>query len=132
MSKQIPAEFLDLFKKPAYAHLATLMPDGSPQVTPVWVGFDETYLLINTTRGRQKERNMQRNVHVAIEIQDPDNPYRYLSVRGKVVEVTEEGAEDNIDELAVKYTGAKYKWREPGQVRIIYKITPEHVAASGN
>lgn len=130
MSQKIPVEFLDFFKKRAYAHLATVMPDGSPHVSPVWVDYDGKHVIVNTARGRVKDRNMQREAHVALSLQDPDDPYRWLSVRGKVVEITEEGAEESIDSLAVKYTGDKYKWRKPGQVRVIYRIAPDHVATS--
>jgi PPOX class probable F420-dependent enzyme len=131
MSHKIPEEFQDLFKKRAFAHLATVMPDGSPQVSPVWVDYDGKHLIVNSARGRQKDRNLGREPRVALSLQDPDDPYRWLTVRGKVAEITEEGADDSIDNLAVKYTGAKYKWRTPGQVRVIYRIEPEHVSHSG-
>jgi PPOX class probable F420-dependent enzyme len=131
MAEQIPERFKDLFSKRAFAHLATIMPDGSPQVSPVWVGFDGTYVIINSAQGRQKDRNMRRNARVAVEVQDPDDPYRYILVRGRVAEVSEEGAEASIDELAVKYTGSKYKGRMPGMVRVIYKIEPEHIKTAG-
>jgi hypothetical protein len=75
---------------------------------------------------------MRRDSRVAIEIQDPDNPYRYILIRGIVVEITEEGAEDHIDQLSLKYTGKTYQWRVPGQVRVIYKIKPENVTTSNN
>src|SRR5262245_24385613 len=89
MAGVIPEKYLDVFQKKAFAHLATLMPDGTPQVTPVWVDYDGTHILVNSARGRQKDKNMQRNRAVALSIQDPDNPYRYLEVRGKVVDITE-------------------------------------------
>jgi PPOX class probable F420-dependent enzyme len=132
MAKQaIPEKFLDLFQKRAFAHLATLMPDGSPHVSPVWVDYDGTYLIVNSARGRQKDRNMQRNARVAVEIQDPDNAYRYLLVRGRVVKITEEGADASIDKLAFKYLGReKYPYRRQGEVRVIYQIEPEHVTGS--
>ncbi len=127
-AKTIPDKFLDLFEKRAFGHLATIMPDGHPQVTPVWVDYDGEYILVNTSRGRQKDRNMQRCPQVTLEIQDPDNPYRYLEVRGVVVGATEEAAVAHIDKLAKKYTGAeKYPWLAPGEVRVIYKIKPERV-----
>ena len=123
---KIPKKYEDLFKKRAFGHLATLMPDGSPQVTPVWVDYDGEYVLVNTARGRQKDLNMERDPRVALEIQDPDNPYRYLQVRGRVVEVTEEGADQHIDKLAKKYTGNdRYQNHQPGDVRVVYKIEPE-------
>lgn len=119
-------KYEDLFKKRAFGHLATLMPDGSPQVTPVWVDYDGEYVLVNTARGRQKDLNMERDPRVALEIQDPDNPYRYVQVRGRVVDVTEEGADQHIDKLARKYTGKdRYQNHQPGNVRVVYKIKPE-------
>jgi len=128
---KIPDRFLDLFQKRAFAHLATLMPDGSPHVSPVWVDYDGTHLIVNTARGRQKDRNMRREARVAVEVQDPDNPYRHLLVRGRVAKVTEEGADASIDKLAFKYLGQeKYPYRAPGEVRVIYEIEPEHVTGS--
>jgi PPOX class probable F420-dependent enzyme len=128
----IPDEYLDLFRKKAFAHLATLMPDGRPQVTPVWVDYDGTHVLVNSARGRQKDKNMRRNSAVALSIQDPDNPYRYLEVRGRVEEVTEEGADQHIDKMAKKYLGLdRYPYRQPGEVRVIYKIKPERVTHMG-
>ena len=132
MADRIPEAFRDLFEKRAFAHIATLMPDGTPQITPVWVDYDGTHILVNSTKGRVKDRNMHQHHQVAIEISDPDNPYRYLAVRGPVVEITEDGAEEHIDKLAKKYTGADhYANRSPGMVRRIYKIKPEHVDAHG-
>ena len=124
----IPNSHADLFQKKAFAHLATLMPDGQPQVTPVWVDFDGRFVIINTAEGRQKDKNLQRDKRVALSIIDPDNPYRYLEVRGEVVERTHNGADANIDALAKKYLGKdKYPFRQPNEVRVIYKIEPQHV-----
>jgi PPOX class probable F420-dependent enzyme len=125
---KIPEKYLDLFQKPAFAHLATLMPDGSPQVTPVWIDYDGEYVLVNSARGRQKDRNMQRNAHVALSISDPANPYRFVQVRGVVAEITEQGAAEHIEALSQKYTGAGYRGWVSGMVRVIYKIRPEHVS----
>jgi PPOX class probable F420-dependent enzyme len=126
---QIINQYLDLFEKKSFAHIATLMKNGSPQVSPVWVDYDGSYLLVNTARGRQKMINIQRDPRVALSIQDPDNPYRKLLVRGRVVEETEKDADADIDRLAKKYTGAdKYQNRVPGMVRVILKIKPEHVS----
>src|SRR5258708_7856034 len=97
MAGVIPENYLDLFDKKAFAHVATLMPDGTPQVTPVWVDYDGEHILINSARGRRKDKNMESNPAVALSIQDPDNPYRYLEVRGPVVEITEAGASAHID-----------------------------------
>ena len=125
MAATIPEKYLDLFQKKAFANLATLMPDGSPQVTPVWVDFDGNHVLVNSARGRQKDKNMQRNAKVALSILDPDNPYRYLEIRGKVEDITEQGADAHIDKMAMKYMGKdKYPFRRPEEVRLIFKILP--------
>jgi PPOX class probable F420-dependent enzyme len=122
-NQTIPQKYLDLFQKPAFAHLATLMPDGSPQVTPVWFDYDGKFILVNTARSRQKFHNVKRNAQVAIEIMDPDNPYRYIQVRGKVADITTEGANQHIDKLSKKYTGNEhYQNHWPGEVRVIVKI----------
>jgi PPOX class probable F420-dependent enzyme len=128
MAQIVPQAYRDLLEKPAIAHLATIMPSGVPQVSPVWIDFDGTYLLVNSARGQQKDKNMQARQYVGLEISDPQNPYRYLSVRGRVVEITEEGADAHIDKLARKYMGAEsYPDRAPGEVRCIYKIEPMRI-----
>jgi PPOX class probable F420-dependent enzyme len=127
----IPASHLDLFKKKAFANLGTLMPNGQPQVTPVWVDYDGSQVLINTAQGRQKDKNLQRDPRVALAIMDPDNPYRYLEVRGRVVERTLDGADQHIDAMAKKYLGQdRYPYRQPGEVRVIYKVKPEHTTST--
>ena len=132
MASVIPAQYLDLFQKRAFANLATLMPDGTPQVTPVWVDWDGTHVLINSARGRQKDKNMQRSAAVSMSILDPDNPYRYLEVRGKVADITEAGADDHIDKMAKKYMGKdKYPYRRQGEVRVVYKILPTKTTQMG-
>src|ERR1700757_3198908 len=124
----IPEKLLDLFKKKAFAHLATLMPSGEPQVTPVWIDYDGERVVFNTAEGRQKDKNLQRDGRVALSIADPDNPYRYLEVRGSVAERTREGADQHIDALAKRYLGKdKYPFRQPGEVRVIFKVEPKHV-----
>ena len=124
----IPPSHTDLLNKPAFAQLATLNPDGSPQVTPVWVDFDGTNLVINTARGRVKTKNLAREPRVAVSIPDPENPYRYLGIQGRVVEMTEKGADAHIDKMAKKYLGKDtYPFRAPGEVRVIVKIAPEKV-----
>jgi anthraniloyl-CoA monooxygenase len=126
----IPSDFLDLFQKRSFAHLATLMPDGTPHVTPVWVDYDGQCILINSAAGRQKDLNMAKRRRVAVEVPDPDNPNRYLAIRGEVVAITEEGADEHLDRLARRYLGReKYPaaMRFPGEVRRIYKIAPKRV-----
>jgi PPOX class probable F420-dependent enzyme len=128
----IPENYLDLFgTKKAFADLATLMPDGSPQVTPVWFDYTGGVVRVNTAIGRVKARNMQEGAPVALSILDPDNPYRYVQIRGKVSRTTTEGADAHIDALSHKYMGKDYPFREPGSQRIICEITPSHVSASG-
>jgi len=130
--KTIPENYRDLFAKPAFASLTTLMPDGSPQVTPVWCDIEGDRVIFNTAKGRQKDRNLRRDPRVALAIIDPDNAYRYLQLRGRVCEITEQGADAHIDKLAKKYMGVdQYPLRTPEEVRVIFKIDVEHVNASG-
>ncbi|HEV8485308.1 MAG TPA: PPOX class F420-dependent oxidoreductase [Blastocatellia bacterium] len=132
MAGVIPEKYVDLFSKKAFANLATVNPDGTPQVTPVWVDYDGTHVLVNSARGRRKDKNMETNPAVAISIPDPDNPYRYLEVRGRVAEITEDGADEHIDKMAKKYLGQdKYPFRQPGEVRVIFKIQPLHTSGMG-
>jgi PPOX class probable F420-dependent enzyme len=126
----IPESYLDLIKdeSKAFGCLATLMKDGSPQLTPIWFNTDGKYLLINSAKGRIKDRNMRRNPHVAFTILDPKDPYRYMQIRGEVVEITTQGAREHIDALAKKYTGRdKYTSGPAEQIRVMYKILPESV-----
>ncbi len=129
----IPDKYLDLFgEKKAFASLATVMPDGSPQVTPVWFDFTGGKIRVNTARGRVKDRNMGLNSRVALDVVDPANPYRHVAIRGKVSSVTEEGADAHIDSLAKKYMGVDtYPYRQPAEVRVIYTIEPTSVSAMG-
>jgi PPOX class probable F420-dependent enzyme len=129
----IPDQFLDLLTgKKAFAHLATIMPDGSPQVTPVWFDFVDGAVRVNTARGRVKARNMSDGAAVALSILDPDNAYRYLQIRGRVRRATEAGASAHIDLLAKKYLGKdKYPFARPGEVRVMYEIEPRSVQTMG-
>jgi len=131
-SGDIPDTFKDLFAKIAFAQVATLMPDGSPQVTPVWCDYDGSLVWLNSAKGRIKDKNLRRDKRVALSIQDPDNAYRYLGIQGEVVEITESGADTHIDAMAKKYLGKeKYPFRSPGEVRVIYKIRPLKVSTMG-
>ena len=127
----IPASHADLLKRPTFANLATLNADGSPQVTPVWVDFDGTHVLVNTARGRVKAKNLAREPRVALAIADPENPYRYLGIQGRVVGLTEAGADAHIDKMANRYIGKDYPFRAPGEVRVIARIAPEKVHTNG-
>lgn len=132
MSVAFPEKYKDLLEKKTFAHLGTLMPDGSPQVTPLWWEYDGTHIVVNSARGRTKDKNMRRDPRVAITISDPDNPYRYVQLRGRVVEITEEGAKAHIDKLAKKYTGVdEYKLRSAAEVRVIYKIAIDRAQSMG-
>jgi PPOX class probable F420-dependent enzyme len=132
MSQVIPEKYRDLFEKRAFATLGTLMPDGRPQVTPVWCDFDGEHLIFNSAKGRQKDKNVRRDPRVAMTLMDPENPYRYLEIRGRVVEITEDGASAHIDKMAKKYLGVdKYPYGQPGEVRVMYKVTPEHTTVMG-
>lgn len=126
----IPTEFHDLLndETKSYLFLATVMADGTPQVTPVWFSADETHILINTAKGRVKDRNMRARPQVAMVIQDPSTPYRYLQIRGRVDGITEVGGDEHINALSLKYDGKPWKL-VPNQTRVIFKITPEHVDA---
>ena len=130
--KAIPDKYSDLFgEKKAFASIATLMPDGSPQVTPVWFDMQGGRIRVNTARGRTKARNLKPGAKVALAILDPDNPYRYVQVRGTVVKETESGADAHIDSLAKKYLGQdKYPFRMPGEVRVIFEIEPFSVQSN--
>ncbi|HMJ84791.1 MAG TPA: PPOX class F420-dependent oxidoreductase [Vicinamibacterales bacterium] len=128
----IPASHADLLTKPAFANLATLNPDGSPQVTPVWVDFDGSHVIVNTARGRVKAKNLAREPRVALSIADPANPYRYLGIQGRVVEMTEKGGDAHIDKMAKKYLGKdSYPGRKAGEVRMVVKIEPDKVHTNG-
>ncbi|MCB1661376.1 MAG: PPOX class F420-dependent oxidoreductase [Pseudomonadales bacterium] len=128
MSIPIPKSHLDLLEGPIYVQLATHMKDGSIQVNPVWCSYDGEHILINSALGRIKDKNMQANPKVTVFAGDPSNPYRWLEVRGVVVEITQDGADAHIDDLAELYLGQRpYPFREDGEVRMIYKIQPQRV-----
>lgn len=128
--KAVPEGYRDLLKDEtkAYLYLATTMPDGTPQVTPVWFSMGEKYLLINTAEGRTKDLNMQARPDVALVIQDPIDPYRYVQIRGKIAERTTEGADAHIHALSQKYRGKDWII-PPGEKRLLYKISLDKVSA---
>ncbi|MTW19276.1 TIGR03618 family F420-dependent PPOX class oxidoreductase [Rhodoplanes serenus] len=126
-----PDAYLDLLTgKKAFASIATVMADGAPQVTPVWFDFTDGVVRVNTAKGRVKARTLTPGARVALAIIDPDNPYRYLQIRGRVRHVTEDGADAHIDALAKKYLGVDtYPYRQPGEQRLSVEIEP--TSASG-
>jgi PPOX class probable F420-dependent enzyme len=126
------AKYRDIFDKKAFCYVATVGKDGVPQLTPVWCEFDGTHIVFNTARGRVKDKNLAKNPRLAIAAADPDNPYRYVQVRGRVADVTEQGADAHIDKMAKKYIGQdRYPWKKPDEVRMIVKILPERVQGMG-
>jgi len=125
----LPEEKKDLLDRPIVVTLVTLMPDSQPQANPVWFSWDGDYIWVNSAKGRQKDKNMRRQSKVTILSVDPNNPYRYLEVRGEVVEITEEGAIDHINFLSNRYRGqpdyyASMPDRRGKEQRVIYKIKP--------
>jgi len=115
-----------------FAYVGTVGEDGSPQVTPVWIEYDGTHVVFNTEKSRKKVKNLERDGRVSLSIADAANPYYYIEIRGKVVEITEKGGADGIDRLAKKYIGQdKYPWNKPGDVRVLVKILPEKVLGMG-
>lgn len=128
----IPATHADILDKQAFAHLSTLMPDGSPQTSPVWVDHEGGMIVINSAKGRRKDRNIEADARVAVSITDPENSYRCLMVRGKVVKTSTEGADAHIDAMAKKYMGVdEYPYRAPNEVRVRYYIEPSSVSVTG-
>jgi PPOX class probable F420-dependent enzyme len=128
--EKVPKEFQDLIadETKAFAFIATTMSDGTPQVTPVWFNTDGEHILINTAKGRVKDVNMRARPKVAVVIPDPENPYRYLQIRGRVTEISETGADEHFDAVAAAYIGKPIDY-PPDQVRVIFKILPEFVDA---
>jgi PPOX class probable F420-dependent enzyme len=128
MSASVPAELLDLLTGPLVVSLATQMPDGSVQVNPVWCNMDGGDILVNSAKGRQKDRNLRERPAVTVLAIDTASPFRWVEVRGEVVEITEEGADAHIDDLAELYLGKRpYPFRNPAETRVIYRIRPQHV-----
>jgi PPOX class probable F420-dependent enzyme len=126
----LPDSVKKLIEGKVYANVATIMPNGSPQVTPTWVDHDGDIVLINTFEGSQKHRNALRNPKIALDVVDPANAYNVAVIRGRIKEVTFDGAEEHIDRMAKKYLGQdKYPMRQPGMKRVLIRIEPTHVRA---
>lgn len=127
-TRTLAPEVREFIEARTFAHIATVMPDGAPQVSPVWVESEGDLIIVNSATGRVKDQNIRTDDRVALSACHPDDPYRALMIRGRVTEVTEEGAEEGIDRLARKYLGSeRYEWRRPGEVRVVYRIRPETV-----
>jgi len=128
ISRDLTDSAISLFKGKNFAFVASLMNDGAPQITPVWIDYDGQFLLVNTAEGRTKQKNFERDPRVAISVVDQNNPYNMVSVRGKVIDQTTNGADEHIDRMAKKYLGADtYPFRSPDEKRIILKIKPEKI-----
>jgi PPOX class probable F420-dependent enzyme len=128
----VPSAYKDLLEKKAFASLATVSADGTPQVTPVWFDWDGKHIRVNTAKGRIKDKNMRSRPTVALAIMDPENPYRYLQIKGRVASVTETGADAHIDALAKKYLGKdRYPYRKADEVRVTFAIALDRVQVTG-
>lgn len=133
ISREITDSAINLFRGKNFGFIASLMNDGSPQLTPVWIDYDGQFLLVNTAEGRTKQKNFARDPRVAISVLDQNNPYNMVSIRGKVVQQTSDGADEHIDRLAKRYLGVdKYPFRAPDEKRIILKIKPEKIFQLSN
>ena len=133
MTQKLSEEQRKIFSKKAFVHLATRMKDGSPQVSPVWVDTEGDHIVVNSAKGRLKDRNMRADPRVALSVTDPDDPYIAIMVRGRVAKITEEGADAHIDKMAKKYLGQdQYPYRTSDEVRVLYYIEPERVGTMGH
>ncbi len=129
---RIPEGYEDLLQSTALVHIATTGPDGEPQSTPVWFDWDGEHIRFSQTKTRQKYRNLQRDPHIALSLVDPENPYRYLEVRGEIVRIEEDPNIDFISSLAKKYLGVdRYPYHQPGDERVILYIEPQHTTQMG-
>ncbi|RFA15902.1 PPOX class F420-dependent enzyme [Subtercola boreus] len=128
----LPDDLIDLLRKPSPCFLSTIMADGSPQVTETWVDTDGEHIIINTVVGYVKVRNVERDPRVAVAIQDPENPFRYIQVRGEVISMTTDGGSESIEALSRKYTGQPYPWYGGrDQQRVILTIEAKSISGQG-
>jgi len=129
----IPGNYQDMLNKVAFWHVSTIGPDGDPQTTPVWAGGDgDGNMRFSLTRGRQKFRNLQANPAIALSATDPDNPYRYLEIRGTITAVEDDADHSFINSMAKKYMGVdEYPFHQPGDERVVMVVTPEHTTQMG-
>ena len=129
---EIPENYRDLLESTALVHVATIGPDGEPQNNPVWFDWDGEYLRFSQTKKRQKFRNVNREPRVALSIVDPENPYRYLEIRGEVTRIDEDPDNDFIDAMAKKYMGRdRYPFHQPGDERVVVNVAPRHTTQMG-
>jgi PPOX class probable F420-dependent enzyme len=132
MADTLSTKARELIARPVLASLTTLGKDGSPQVTPLWIDQDGDDLLFNTAQGRVKARHMENDPRVAVSVVDPDDPYNVVAVRGTVVDITTEGADEHIDALAKKYLGVdSYPMRQEGEVRVKVRVRTDRIAMQG-
>jgi PPOX class probable F420-dependent enzyme len=132
MTDTLSTKARELIARPVLASLATLNPDGSPQITPLWIDRDGDYVVFNTARGRVKARNLEQDARVAVSVVDPDDPYNVVALRGTVIDITTDGADAHIDSLAQKYMGVDtYPMRQEGEVRIRVTVRPDRIAMQG-
>lgn len=125
---EIPAEAKHLLEGKTFAHVATLMDDGAPQVSPVWIDEEDGLVVFNTAEGRLKPKNLRRDPRVAISVTNPENPYESLLIRGRATELTHDGADEHVDALAKRYMGVdEYPLRQPGEERVVVRVEPEKV-----
>ena len=128
----IPADYSDLLDKRVFWHVATIGPDGQIQSSPVWGGFDDGHFVFSLTRGRRKFRNLEQNPTIAVSGTDPENPYRYLEIRGRVVRVDDDSSNAFIDSMAKKYMGVdEYPFHQPGDHRVVMVVQPSHTSSMG-
>ena len=130
---QISEDYQKMLLEPNFANIATINPDGSPQLSPIWIDYDTktNEILVNTAKGRKKDRNMKKNAKIALTVMDRNNPYHYLGVQGIVRSVSEEGARAHINKLAKKYMGKDEYPVYEGEVRILIRIEPKYVHFMG-
>lgn len=127
---EIPSDVLDLFQGTALAHLSVVTASGRPSVTPVWIAVEGDLVLVNSAKGRMKNRLMDVGTHVALSIVDPENPYRFVTLQGTVVERSDRGADEQLERLSERYLGKAYPWRQPGEQRELFFIQPTRVRMS--
>jgi PPOX class probable F420-dependent enzyme len=132
MSVKVEGRAEELLKAKNFAHIGTLRADGSPQVAPTWVDVQDGRPVVNSAEGRAWVRNLQRDPRITLEVQNMENPYEYVEIRGRVAEITRDGADEHIDSMAKKYLGQdEYPYRQPGEQRVVIRVDPDRVYVQG-